>query len=74
MHPIWSFWRAYAHRIAERQTTLWLCLVYFLIVGPTWATARLAGKRFFPRPRPGASTWVDRPPAARTLADLRRMG
>jgi hypothetical protein len=72
--PLLDFWRDYAARIAQRQTTLWLGLIYLAVVGPTWLVSRLAGRRFFVEPGDPAGYWRPRPAAPRTLTELRRMG
>lgn len=48
--PPWVVWRDYATMIGERQTTLWLCVVYYCFVAPTWVLSRVLDKRFFVRP------------------------
>jgi hypothetical protein len=71
---VWRFWREYGALIAERQTTLWLVLVYLGLIGPTWLFSRVVGKRFFAEPHPGAVYWQQRQPGPRTIAEMRRMG
>jgi hypothetical protein len=71
---MWGFWREYGLLMAERQTTIWLCLVYVVLIGPTWVISRLSGKRFFAAPHVGDTYWVARPTGPRTLADMQKMG
>jgi hypothetical protein len=68
MRAVAAFWRSYAAAMAEHQMLLWLSLIYFVAIGPTWLTARLSGKKFV---RVG---WIERPPATATVADMRRLG
>lgn len=72
--PLAGFWREYAKLMAEHQTTLWLWLLYVIVIGPTWFIARVAGKRFFVRAGVGATYWVARPTSPATIASLRSMG
>lgn len=74
MDALLAFGRAYGTAIGRRQTWIWLALVYVAIVGPTWLAARLTGRRLLDAPADGASSWRPRPPAPRTVAELRRMG
>jgi hypothetical protein len=71
---VWGFWREYGTLIAERQTTIWLVLIYVGLIGPTWLFARIVGKRFFVEARPGGMYWQHRRSELRTIADMRRMG
>jgi hypothetical protein len=68
MRRIWEFWRVYGRLIAERQTTLWLWIIYVGVVGPTWLAWRLVGHSEF------GGRWRARPKTPATLADLRRLG
>jgi hypothetical protein len=68
MRAVAAFWRSYSAAMAEHQMVLWLWLIYFVAIGPTWLVSRLVGKSFV---RTG---WVERRVAPITIADLRRLG
>jgi hypothetical protein len=74
MKALWAFWREYGAMIGERQTTIWLWLVYFLVVGPSWAAARLTGQRLLPDDASSDRHWLERRPGPRSVAEMRRMG
>jgi hypothetical protein len=69
-----SFWRHYASRIADRQATIWLVVVYVAIVGPTWLVRQALGRRAFRPADRSAARWHTCRPLPRTMAELRRMG
>ena len=74
MGSVVAFWREYAAFMAERQTQIWLWLVYFVLIGPTWLVSRAVGRSFFPRPAPNGSHWIARRPMEHSLAEMRRLG
>lgn len=59
----WRLWLAFAGRVAFWQTSLLLVLIYFIVVGPVFLLASLAGKRFLNgSPRGPESYWIPRAP------------
>lgn len=74
MKAVKAFWLEYAGLMAERQTTIWLWLVYGVLIGPTWLVTRAAGKSLFPRPGADGSYWVTRPVMRHDLAEMRKLG
>jgi len=70
---VWTGWTAYVHRAAGYQSVLVLHLVYFGIFGPTALIARLGGAALLDRDlRPRPSYWLVRPPAPKTVTQLKR--
>ncbi len=70
---IWRFWKAYARRAAYYQSVLLLSFVYYAVLWPGAAVARLSGTQLLP-PTVGSaqSYWRDRPPLDNTLDELKR--
>lgn len=60
--------------IAERQTTLWLIVIYIVCVGPTWLILKVARQSNFVSPRDPSKFWTLRAPGPRTIAEMRRLG
>ncbi len=73
LRTLWAFWRDYTVQVAHYQAVIWLGLVYYLVVGPTFLVVRLLGKQLLPPTfgRPG-SHWLARPPVPRDLDSLQR--
>jgi hypothetical protein len=68
-----AFWAEYAREVAHYQAAIWLGLVYFLVLGPTWLVLRLLGKPLLPSTfGRGGSHWRPRAPVQRDLASLQR--
>jgi hypothetical protein len=67
------FWVDYSRVVAEYQATIWLGLVYFLVIGPVSLVMRALGKALLPTTfgRVG-SHWVARAPVPRDLNSMRR--
>jgi hypothetical protein len=67
-----AVWKAYAHRAAIYQTRVLLTIVYLVVLGPAAFVARLFGAHLMDLSATGGSTWLERPPADKSLAALRR--
>jgi hypothetical protein len=65
-------WKAYAHRAGTYQTRVLLTLTYVVVLGPAAFIARMFGAHLMDLSPTGGSTWLERPPADKTLTALRR--
>jgi len=70
---LWDAWKAYASRAGRYQAQVLLSVIYYTLLGPSVLIAALLGTRQLDLDtRPRSSYWIQRTPAAKTLAAMER--
>jgi len=71
---LWVFWTDYTHLVAEYQSTIWLGMIYYTVIGLTGVAMLLLRKPLLPSShgRPG-SHWLARDPAPHDLPSMQRL-
>jgi hypothetical protein len=65
--PLWTRWKAFAHRAARVQSNVILTILYFLVLLPLALSRRL-----FASPLAAPPTWHERSPISHDLISARR--